>query len=36
MTYVDCFNHRRRDGTITDGPGYTTSAATRPTTTVWS
>ena len=27
MTYVDWFNHRRRHGTITDGPGYTTPAA---------
>jgi putative transposase len=27
MTYVDWFNHRRRHGTITAGPGYTTPAA---------
>jgi putative transposase len=27
MTYVDWFNNRRRHGTITDGPGYTTPAA---------
>jgi putative transposase len=27
MTYVDWFNHRRRHGTITEGPGYTTPAA---------
>lgn len=27
MTYVDWFNHRRRHGTITPGPGYTTPAA---------
>lgn len=27
MSYVDWFNHRRRHGTITPGPGYTTPAA---------
>ena len=27
LEYVDWFNHRRRHGEITDGPGYTTPAA---------
>lgn len=26
LEYVDWFNHRRRHGEITDGPGYTTPA----------
>ncbi len=27
LEYVDWFNHRRRHGQLTDGPGYTTPAA---------
>ena len=33
LEYIDWFNHRRRHGEITDGPGYTTPPPTkRPTT----
>lgn len=27
LEHIDWFNHRRRHGEITDGPGYTTPAA---------